>query len=317
MKIKHSTILILFGFVIFFSCKKDPEFINPYDELTTSNDDDEITVNLNSTDFAYLHRQIFAPTCANAGCHDGSFFPDYRTISSSYNTMVYQPVTNNHPSQPRDYRVDPGSSANSMLVVRLEEFIPNTSGKMPLQVDPDSDWSQNKDTYIQNIKDWINQGAKDMFGNAPQVGNANPEVVGVQAFALGNTSAPFNRMAGAGMQPIAIPSSQIDLWLAVTDDVTSSNNITYNKIKVDSSLTNFANITEQALNIESGFSYTGFSGANVNYNRKISLDFSSYPTGTPLFLRIYLQDADHTDPVEIPNIGSSNIQILYFSLITV
>jgi len=37
--------------------------------------------------------------------------------------------------------------------------IDGNSGIMPLAVDPDSDWESQKETYIQNIRDWIQAGA--------------------------------------------------------------------------------------------------------------------------------------------------------------
>ena len=77
---------------IFQACKKDdnaPE--NPYDNI-----DRTITIN-QPTDpdpntIAGLHKNIFFPKCANPGCHDGTFEPDYRTIESTFYTLVYQPV---------------------------------------------------------------------------------------------------------------------------------------------------------------------------------------------------------------------------------
>ena len=36
-----------------------------------------------------------APTCANSGCHDGTFEPDFRTVGSSWNTLVNHPVIAN------------------------------------------------------------------------------------------------------------------------------------------------------------------------------------------------------------------------------
>ena len=41
--------------------------------------------------FAWLHQQAFAPTCANSGCHDGTFEPDFRTVGASWNTRSTTP----------------------------------------------------------------------------------------------------------------------------------------------------------------------------------------------------------------------------------
>src|SRR2546426_12312209 len=85
-------ILILFLFVLAFihSCKKDKP-TNPYDgvnyntDTTTSPSPDPNTI-------VGLHKNIFFPRCAKSGCHDGTFEPDYRTVQSTYATLVYQPT---------------------------------------------------------------------------------------------------------------------------------------------------------------------------------------------------------------------------------
>ncbi|MEO1451605.1 MAG: hypothetical protein AAFV07_18895, partial [Bacteroidota bacterium] len=90
--------------------------------------------------FAGLHATIFAPTCANSGCHDGTFEPDFRTIESSYNTLVYHPIIKNDPQGQYTYRVKPGSAEQSVLWNRLTTDIDGQSGIMPLVVDADNPW---------------------------------------------------------------------------------------------------------------------------------------------------------------------------------
>ena len=111
MRITLFTLLLTIAFA--YSCKKDDddETVNPFQNATLPPDDNPDTVNLEPGSFAFLHYNIFKPTCANSGCHDGNFEPDFRTISSSYNTLVRQDVIQNddagnlHPScnsrQPR------------------------------------------------------------------------------------------------------------------------------------------------------------------------------------------------------------------------
>lgn len=149
------------------SCKKDTDdFENPYDNLVTTVDPVD-TTNIPVSNFAYLHEKVFYPTCANSGCHDGTFEPDFRTISGSYNTIVNQAVITNDASSSFQFRVKPGSASESLLYVRLETFLPNTSGIMPLELEPDSDWPTKKAEYIAAIKAWIDGGAKDINGNDP------------------------------------------------------------------------------------------------------------------------------------------------------
>ena len=97
---------IIFYFFL-FSCQEDT--INPYDDpnLDPPNNTDTNYFN-NPASFAALQNNVFRPYCANSGCHDGGMFPpDFRTIESSYSTLVYQPVIKNNSSETYRYRVKP------------------------------------------------------------------------------------------------------------------------------------------------------------------------------------------------------------------
>ena len=103
--------------LVFFSCKEE---INPFDfNESDINLDNDTLYFLEPTDFSALHNNIFIPTCANSGCHDGTFEPDFRTIESSYNSLVYQPVIKNDINNSFSYRVEPGNSSKSVLYHRL------------------------------------------------------------------------------------------------------------------------------------------------------------------------------------------------------
>ena len=99
--------IFLFIFcVLMYSCKKDK--INPYDDPNLNPPQEDTTSYFtNATDFSALYNDVFMPYCANSGCHDGSFEPDFRSIESSYNTMLYQPVIKNTSSNTYTYRVLP------------------------------------------------------------------------------------------------------------------------------------------------------------------------------------------------------------------
>lgn len=162
------------------SCSKDKGPENPFDDPKNK---PPITINpadtLGLNNFAGLQRDIFKKTCSNSGCHDGTFEPDFRTIASAYNTLLYQPVIKNNPAGTFLYRVVPGNAQASVLHERVVRDIDGISGIMPLAVDPGSDWPSRKSTYIDAIVAWINAGAKDMFGNPPGNGPANPKIQGV------------------------------------------------------------------------------------------------------------------------------------------
>ena len=299
-----------------FSCKKD-EFFNPYDDpnLTPPSINDTNYFS-NAIKFSTIHNNIFAPTCANSGCHDGSFEPDFRTIESSYNTLVYQPVIKNDAANTYEFRVLPGDANSSVLYRRLIEDIDGISGIMPLTAEyhPEHYWYDHKEEYIQNIKDWIDDGAADMFGNYPLKPNYIPEFRGMIAYATGQSSLlPRNGSRGT----IYVPSniSSIDLWFSVLDDLMPASDLEYNKIKFSSNLLNFNNQIEYPLEVitpplnETGF----YLFSTDDFYHKFTLNTSSYSSGDILFVKIYVKD-DVNPITEIPSNGSEYQIIKHFSL---
>ena len=98
MRTKYISFTIAFVLLItatFFSCKKEDQApANPYDSVdysTNTNADP----NPDPNSIQGLYKNIFQPRCANPGCHDGTFEPDYRTVQSTYTTLVYKtPIKN-------------------------------------------------------------------------------------------------------------------------------------------------------------------------------------------------------------------------------
>lgn len=110
--------------------------------------------------FSQIHSTIFAKSCALSGCHDGSFEPDYRTVQSSYNTLVYHPVIKNDSIGSFTYRVVPYDTAHSVLFERITNccFV-NDGDRMPF-ADPDG----LEPEKIDLIRRWIMSGAPDPYG---------------------------------------------------------------------------------------------------------------------------------------------------------
>ena len=156
---------LLIAIVGAIGCSEEESFVNPYDLIEEETPQDSTQIELDPTSLAGLHANIFIKTCANSGCHDGTFEPDFRTVESSYNTLVNHPIIKNDPQNSFEVRVLPGDVAASQLITRLEKDIDDNSGIMPLIIEPDSDWPEKREEYIQNIKDWIAAGAKDALGN--------------------------------------------------------------------------------------------------------------------------------------------------------
>ncbi|GIS08784.1 MAG: hypothetical protein CM15mP112_08960 [Flavobacteriales bacterium] len=126
--------------ILFFSCQDDE--INPYNDPSLQPPDNVDTNYFsNESEISALHYNVFMPYCANSGCHDGNFEPDFRTVESSYSTLVYQPVVKNNDNQTYEYRVVPGNSAQSILYARLLSYengvsvFDDNSQVMPMDAD--------------------------------------------------------------------------------------------------------------------------------------------------------------------------------------
>ena len=295
------------------ACKKKDTFTNPYDDPSllppaVTND----LASLDPSNFAYLHSKIFKPTCANSGCHDGTFPPDYRTINSAYNTLVYQKPVNTSGNLYR-YRVFPFNADSSILYHRLK--VAMGSGIMPLVVDPMSDWTANEDAYILNIKNWINAGAKDMFGNYPTKGNKQPVITGFLAFPAGNTTSPYTR-GGGNIAPIDVPAnSSIDLWFLVGDDSTLVQNITNDTCKLSKSMFSFAAATKTVIAYSSsGLTGTDFTGSSAQFKHKTTISTNGYISGNYIYVRAYIDDGTQGVVTEIPDDGTSDNVAGYFAL---
>ena len=78
----YNSYFIVFAVLLtstFFACKKDEVPENPYDKVdysTNTNPDP----NPDPNSIQGLYKNIFQPKCANPGCHDGTFEPDFRSI---------------------------------------------------------------------------------------------------------------------------------------------------------------------------------------------------------------------------------------------
>ena len=290
-------IFFVFGVCLsMLSCEKDPP--NPYNDIKPPVDDSLSLYKPDPKSFEGLHAYIFKPTCANSGCHDGTFEPDFRTISSSYNTLVYQPVIKNDPQNSYLYRVKPGELNESVLYNRLTVDIDGQSGIMPLVTEPSSDWGAKKAEYIANIKAWIENGAKDIFGNSPSLSNKVPQMQGV----LGKTSIYVDRNdSGQGSLRVKDTDDNLELFFAFSDDKTPSNQLTNARIKFSKNPDDFVNAPSIPLQLlGSPLNYTGYYGSVVDYFHKITINPKDYAKlGETIYFRVYVTDSSGVE-TEIP-----------------
>lgn len=94
---------------------------------------------------------VFTNSCAVSNCHNASAQAGLVLLQGqAYNNIVNV----NSTQDPSKKRVEPGNADNSYLVIKIEGR-QTTGGRMPLGGGALSN------TQIQNIKNWINRGAKN------------------------------------------------------------------------------------------------------------------------------------------------------------
>jgi hypothetical protein len=325
---KNSAILLFFSSLFIYSCQEtiteididiDPIF-NPFDTITYT--DTAMTTPMeDSTSFLGLHYHIFSKRCNQPACHDGTFEPDFRTVQSAYNSLVFHPVIKNTPNDDFPYRVTPGNAALSMMYKRISEHEPPNFEQMP------SSGIALPDRQIELIKNWINDGAKDVYGNHASQTSIQPNCYGLVAYlpSFNNQRIDTTRMDGRFSSFYAPANQNIRIWFSYFDIDENGNEVlgnvlTYNKIKFSTNPYHFSNAL--TLNLSMGFSTIGsvFS-APVNYPfphfQYIDFKPSDYgfSAGDVLYLRTYVQDSDHSLPTEIPKDDTPFYLQAYFSMV--
>ena len=272
------TIYFLTIFLLLLSaCKKDSgsESNNPYDSWNTSTRGNSITdLKIDPNTIQGLHKNIFKPTCANSGCHDGNFEPDFRSIESSYNSLINRSITNPDPNRTDlEKRVIPSDASKSMLLHRINTFIPGSQGQMPLTTDPGSDWPAKKLEYIQNISNWINDGAKDQFGKSAANIDFKPQLAGLIVFANGS-STPLPHI---GYNPVEIPTgtSSIKIMVAFSDDKTPINSFGLTTLNYSLNPYSYLLADKSMITETTSINAKGILGKPIDYWHSITLQLNN------------------------------------------
>ncbi len=312
---------LIFAILLANSCKKEVTRIepdvpkNPYSGVDYGNNPDAIPIDTNS--FLGLHKLIFTPKCGVPACHDGAFEPDFRTIEGAYNQLVYHPVVKNNTANSFTYRVVPNNTTDSWLYERITTG--NTVlGKMPLY-DVLAPWQ------INAVKNWINNGAKDIFDNSPSIPNYEPSTGGVLAYLNDTSGIRLDTSRDNVVAPMKLPpSSNVELWFLLYDsdasgDFTPGAFLTYNKIKISTHPYDFTGVPELSLTklsaIAPAFLPIPFSTTGLGpFYHKITINTASYTPGKTYYIRQYVKDASGV-LTELPENGSPFYLFTYFSFI--
>jgi len=295
MKITKFAIIPML-FIVFQSCERPIDTgENPYSNIEDNTTETKDTNTYDPYSIFGLHKDIFLPTCANSGCHDGTFEPDFRTVESSYYSLVWQSPIKNDTNYSYQYRVDPGNSTKSMLLHRLTVDLNGNSGIMPLGLEQDSDYPEKKDEYINRIETWVNNGAPDFYGNKPQSANFPPVVNGVAVFQNGSMK---NRIGIYEAVNVNL-GSNVQMWFSFTDDKMDARSFTNATYNVSTRPDSFDLNSEKALILGSKQTLNGLFGAQVEYDWYADIDVSQAKELDVYYVRVTLNDGDET--VQIPN----------------
>ncbi len=300
MKIRIVSCLALFALIscVLVSCWKDvtPSTKNPYDDVDYVTPPAPVDT-LDPSSFVALHRNIFQPRCANPGCHDGNFEPDFRTLESSYATLVYHPIIKNNNDSTFAFRVIPFDKAKSVLYERLtnccfvnqNDRMPQDNIGVPLEADK-----------ISAIETWITNGARDMFGNLPHYPNSEPTIayyvaVNSQFQPLSETN---SRIDSVYYNPFIVAKNfAMSLIIEVTDDSTSVPNLLYNKFKMSYEPDNF---TASAPGFKEYQAFVFTLPGNGKQYLMASVNTGDFSPDKVVYFRFYTNDGDHSFNTEFP-----------------
>ena len=237
---------LVMSFVL-MNCTEDNLPINPYEDLDYG--DTELVIDtVSPTSFVKLHRDVLGPSCNVMGCHDGSFEPDFRTVESSYNTLVYHTIIKNNLTEDFTYRVVPGDTAFSVLHERLTNccFV-NMNDRMP----QDNIGNALPESDLDAVTAWILDGAKDITGAIPSEPNNFPNIKYFSVMDAAYDSTYSDNRVQFYM-PFLMPNNeQVNFIFRVNDDHTNAGNMSVNQLSISEYIDDFSNaITATSVTFE-------------------------------------------------------------------
>lgn len=308
------TLFLFTSTVLFFSCKKDITKqvsdlpFNPFDTVTY-NQSVVPDIPVDSNTFLGVHKYILSVKCAVSGCHDGSFEPDYRTVQSAYSTLVYAPVVKNTSDSFYTYRVVPSDTAYSWLWYRI-----NTAdailGRMPL-------YDTLYPAQREKISNWIMNGAPDIFGNSPAKPTYQPAFYGLVAYQPDQNDFRVDTLRGGIItNPFMVSqNANVKIWFGMYDDLTYPFQFTYNKVKFSTDLFNWDNAVEVNLQTQVAPHFEWLFDNYLPFYDYCTINTGQFSENDIVYMRVYVQDADHSFPTELPDGGSQLYIQTYCSFI--
>ena len=153
---------------------------------------------------------------------------------------------------------------------------------------------------IDRIGNWIEAGAKDMFGNIPQYPNSEPNILYYYA-----VDAQYNLLSGTERRidsvfynPFIVPANYaMNFVIVVEDDSTAVDQLSYNKLKLSYDPDNFSSSAPGYQEIQAFvFTYPG----NGNKYFMANVNTGSFSSGQVVYFRFYTNDGDHVGNTEYP-----------------
>lgn len=291
--------IIALYILITTGCKETEVPENPYNSIAQPDPSSSAEPDPHSIEG--LHKNIFSVRCAMPGCHDGTFEPDFRTVQSTWSSLVYQPVIKTTVDSLSFFtlRVEPFSATTSFL---FERITTTTSDYMP------SNGSRLVQNDINAIAAWINNGAKDISGNIPVKPNIQPNIEGYFAFDLAFQQVDTNRVGDFIANPFIVSTASFYITYNATDsldgaDSTAVGDFTGCKIKFSANKDDFSTaITVPSL----------YGGVTLPFWYS-QIPAGLWPVGTIVYFRIYVNDGDHIADSEFPRNGVPDYFKTYYS----
>jgi len=296
--------------IIFSSCEKDnvvekEEVKNPYDNWEENDEDN--TEALEKGSFAYIHKYILKTKCAVPACHDGAFEPDFRTIESSYNTLVFHRVVKNDAEGSYEYRVVPGKPEESWLYNRITTD-DAVLGRMPL-------YDTLSPERVEMIRKWIEDGALNSNNSAPEVSVADVEFQGLMATLPDFFNYRIDTIGRRPRDPFPILSKQLNrVYFSLNSSYKDPKDLESVKLKISKDAFGFSNAQELQINLlQDPVQGPKRGGGIANYYHYIEIAAGDFKEGDLYFMRIEITDSGNISL--FPTEGSQLSAITYMSFI--